>query len=344
MTSPSAEPPGAEKRPVVLLPFASESKSRRDVEDVFSAVDFVAAVLLDKGFLPLPFPVSPEGLSRPSSLTGKLLETKPLCVFNLFEGFSLDSGAEHRFRKLLEDLNLPCTGNPASVLKICLCKKECASFLKTRGIPVPRGVALYPGDGPEQAALLPFPIFLKPLQEDGSVGIDAHSLVHDERSLKEALALKLGSFSSGIYAEVYLPGREYSVACLGGDPCRVAGVSVIDYEEEAEILPFLDYGSKWEEDSPGYSLCPKKAVGAPAARAEELALAAGRALGCRGGFRVDLREKEGELFVLDVNPNPDMTPGGGFLRQCRESGLAGGEVILLLLRQALEYHKERDER
>lgn len=344
MTSSAAEPPGAEKRPVVLLPFASEPTPRRDVEDVCSAVEFAAAVLENNGFLPLPFPVSPEGLSRPYSLAGDLLTKKPLCVFNLFEGFSRDSGAEHRFRKLLEDLDLPCTGNPASVLRICLSKIECASFLKIRGIPVPPGIALHPGDGPKEAASLPFPIFLKPLHEDGSVGIDAYSLVHDETSLKEALSRKLDSFPSGVYAEVFLPGREYSVACLGGDPCRVTGVSVIDYEDEGEIPPFLDYGSKWEEDSPGYALCPKKAAGATASRAEELARAAGSALGCRGGFRVDLREKDGELFVLDVNPNPDMTPEGGFLRQCRESGLAGEEVILLLLRQALEYHKERDER
>lgn len=344
MTSAAAEPPGAEERPVVLLPFASEPASRRDVEDVCSAVEFARGILGKGGFSPLPFPLSPEGLSHPASLAGEILDKNPLCVFNLFEGFSLDSGAEHRFRKLLEDLDLPCTGNPASVLRICLSKEKCASLLKAKGIPVPPGVALLPGDGPEQAASLPFPIFLKPLHEDGSVGVDAHSLVQDELSLKESLARKLSSFPSGIYAEVFLPGREYSVACLGRSPCSVAGVSVIDYEGEGEILPFLDYGSKWEEDSPGYSLSPKKASGPAAARAEELARAAGSALGCRGGFRVDLREKEGELYVLDVNPNPDMTPEGGFLRQCRESGLGGEEVILLLLRQALEDHKERDER
>ena len=196
MTSATAEPPGAEKRPVVLLPFASEPTSRRDVEDVRSAVEFAAAVLENKGFLPLPFPVTPEGLFRHASLAGDILKKDPLCIFNLFEGFSLDSGAEHRFRELLEYLGLPCTGNPASVLKICLSKEECASFLKTRGVPVPPGVALHPGDGPEQAASLPFPIFLKPLHEDGSVGIDSDSLVHEESSLKEALARKLDAFPS----------------------------------------------------------------------------------------------------------------------------------------------------
>ena len=342
MTSAAAEPPGAGKRPVVLLPFAREPAPRRDVEDVCSAVEFAAAVLEKNGFHPLPFPVSPEQLCHPEFFGKTLREEHPFCVFNLFEGFSGDSGAEHRFRELLEDLSLPCTGNPASVLKICLSKEDCASFLKNRGIPVPPGVALHPGDGAAQAASLPFPVFLKPLKEDSSVGIDAFSLIHEESSFEETLARKLNSFPSGLYAEVFLPGKEYSVACLGGDPDRVVGVSVIDYEEQAGILPFLDYGSKWEEDSPGYALCPVKDCGILAAQAEKLARAAGSALGCRGGFRVDLREKDGELFIIDVNPNPDMTPGGGFLRQCRESGLDGEEVILFLLGQALEYHKERD--
>ena len=344
MISAAAEPPGGGKRQVVLIPFVCEPSPRRDVADVRTAVDFAAAVLEKNGFCPISLPVSREQFFNPEGLGKIILENSPLCVFNLFEGFSSDSAAEYRFRQLLEHMNIPCTGNPSSVLKICLSKEKCASALKAKDIPVPPGVALHPGDGTGPAAFLAFPVFLKPLQEDGSVGIDDLSLVREKSSLEEVLAGKLDSFPSGIYAETFLPGREYSVACLGRPPYTVAGVSVINFDRETGLLPFLDYGSKWEEDSPGYALQPEKARGPAAERAAMLAQKAGQALGCRGGFRVDLREKDGELFVLDVNPNPDMTPDGGFLRQCRESGLEGEEVILLLLDQALEYHKERNER
>ena len=68
----------------------------------------------------------------------------------------------------------------------------------------------------------------------------------------------------------------------------------------------------------------------------QLAAAAGRALGCRGYFRVDMRERHGILYVLDVNPNPDITPDGGFLRQCREAGFSDEQTVHTILELAFE--------
>ncbi len=113
-------------------------------------------------------------------------------------------------------------------------------------------------------------------------------------------------------------------------------MSVIDYGKWNAGRPFLDYGSKWDPDSPLYDLVPEPAEEPVKERAKRLASEAGKTLGCRGYFRTDLREKDGTLYVIDVNPNPDMGSGGGFLRQCREGGMEKEDVAARIVKLAIE--------
>ncbi len=322
----------------VALPAAVEPSPRADVADALRGRHFIAAALEAKGYIPLPLDITPDTLRSPGETVERLRSTEACCIFNLFEGFGGESGAEHLFRSLVEETGIPCTGNPSHVLRTCLSKEMCSSILRNADIPVPDGISLRPGFDPEILAGLALPLFIKPLLEDGSVGVDSASLVTDRKELKSILASKLSLFPEGVRVESFLPDSEFSAACIGNDPYNILGVSVIDYEDANAVLPFLDYSSKWDSASPLYDLVPKKAGGALRDSAAKLATAAGRALGCRGYFRVDLRERDGRLFVIDVNPNPDITPNGGFLRQCRESGLSDEETVHTLLELVFEAH------
>ena len=320
---------------VVLLPAAMERSPRTDVADALRGREFVSGILRAHGYAPAPLDVTPEILQSPERIQRLIRSTRTRCVFNIFEGFGCDSGSEHRFRALVEEMAIPCTGNPSRVLQTCLSKETCSRTLKNAGIPVPEGCSLHPGFDPELLASLRLPVFVKPLMEDGSVGIDASSLVREERALLRTVLEKLAVFPRGVRAEEFIPGREFSVACIGNGPYDVLGVSVIDYEETGETR-FLDYDSKWNPASPLYALVPQRAEGAFREKAAQLAEAAGRALGCKGYFRVDMRERHGTLYVLDVNPNPDITPDGGFLRQCREAGLSDERTVHTILELAFE--------
>jgi D-alanine-D-alanine ligase len=328
------EPP--QKSPLILVAAAVEPEARSDVADALEARAWVCCALERAGWAAEAWDITPSLLASPEGVSGHLEKKRASCVFNLFEGFGNDSGAEHRFRSLLEKAGTPCTGNSAAVLETCLCKDAVSSLLRGKGIPVPEGKTLLPGDSLSLLNDLPLPLFLKPLREDGSVGIDGNSLVTDRDDLPLRVGEKLKFFPGGIRAEEFLPGMEYSVSCIGNGPYIVPAVSVIDYGKWNAGRPFLDYGSKWDPDSPLYSLTPEPAEGTLKERAVQLASEAGKTLGCRGYFRTDLREKDGTLYVIDINPNPDMGSGGGFLRQCREGGMEKEDVAARIVKLAIE--------
>lgn len=332
-TSLEGEPP--QRRPLVLVTAAVESGARPDVADALEARAWVRDALEKAGWATADGDITPDLVETPSKGREYLRSSGASCIFNLFEGFGSDSQSEHRFRSMAEAEAIPCTGNPSAVLRTCLSKGETSSILRAGGVPVPGGRTLYEGDIADMPDDLPMPLFLKPLSEDGSVGIDEKSLVMDRGSLGRVLEEKLRQFPGGIRAEEFLPGKEYSVSCLGNGPFTPLGVSVIDYKLWNEGYPYLDYGSKWDPSSPMYNLIPVPVRGGEGKRAERIAVAAGKTLGCRGYFRVDLREKNGKLYVIDVNPNPDMGAEGGFLRQCRERGLERDDVPLRILELAL---------
>lgn len=335
---------GTPKGTVVAIPVALEPDARPDVADVAVARDFVTEALRLLGHTPVPLDISPDLLRDRERLDALLRSTGAGFVFNLFEGFGDDSAAEAAFCSAVEVSGIPYTGNPAHVLELCRSKGDTARLLRSAGLPVPDGVALFPGW--ERRALdgVALPIFVKPLCEDGSVGVHPFSLVRRADELDGTLARMLDLFPEGVLVQPFLPGREYSVSCIGNGAYRAVGVSVIDYDAEGETIPFRDYASKWDPACPLYPLTPAPAGAKDGERASMLALRVGEVIGCRGYFRVDLREKDGTLFILDVNPNPDMTPGGGFMRQCREGGIPGERVVAHLLELALEEHGRRNSR
>lgn len=331
----SSEPP--QKPRTILAAAALEQMGRPDVSDALRTREWISKILKQAGWRVLTADITPKLLSSPERTASLIRSSGAECLFNLFEGFGCDSGAEHRFVTIVEKEGIPCTGNPASVLKACLSKDVTTERLIENEVPVPAGVTLFPGPTPSGLLeKLRFPVFLKPLSEDGSVGIDGGSLVEDAARLEESVLSKLADFPAGIRAEEFLPGSEYSVSFMGNGPYRPVGVSVIDYGNMEGCRNYLDYGSKWDPKSPLYDLTPKKAEGEKARLARELADSAGKALGCRGYFRVDLREKDGMLFVIDVNPNPDLSDGGGFMRQCRESGMSELDTVSAIVELALE--------
>ena len=327
----------------VLVAYTEEQTDREDMVDILRCRDSVFAALQTMDYGAIPFPVRPDDLADMTSLASRLLETSPLCVFNLFEGFSFDSLAEIRFCSLLEMIGLPFTGNGSHTLGKCLNKANAKTILMKKGIPVPRGWVALPGKTPFYTGLKG-PFFIKPCQEDGSVGIDASSMVTEE-DLEEVVSRKLLEFPRGIIVEEFLPGYEFNVGILGNDPYEVQSVSMLDYSKWTQRNPFLGYSSKWDPSDLDFQM-EFVDLGEDFPRLErtriiDTALKAGRALGCSGYFRVDLREKNGKIYVLEVNPNPDINMDSGLARQCRNRGLTYPEMMKSIIRYGLGAFEEK---
>ncbi|HOV28968.1 MAG TPA: ATP-grasp domain-containing protein [Synergistales bacterium] len=318
----------------VLIAVGLERTDRPDVLDTLRCVESVKAVFAGRGLPVEPLYVRSEDFPGLDRVRETILSGSPLKIFNLFEGFSGDSGKEVTFASMLEKLRVPFTGNPSVALEMCLDKAKAKQRLARRGILVPRGVFLQRLEGAPWKGLN-FPLFVKPCFEDGSVGVEKDSLIQDAEGIEALLRMKLAGFPRGILLEEFIPGKEFSVGFLGAPPYEVLGVSMIDYSLYSGSLPFLHYGSKWDPQCTEFhEILPVLEEGiAPSLRERlvDTARKAGEALGCRGYFRVDLREREGRLYVLDVNPNPDLNEDSGFARQGRKRGYSYPEVVERIL-------------
>jgi len=321
----------------VLIAVGLEATGRADVLDVLRCTQSLESVFKGMGVPVEKLYVRTEDFPRLDRVREAISSRLPARVFNLFEGFSSDAGTEISFARMLENLGVPFTGNPSKTLAKCLDKDGAKRLLERNAIPVPRGIFLRDLEGRPWSGL-DFPLFIKPCFEDGSVGIERDCLVRKEESLERILRQKLDEFPKGIILEEFIPGREFNVGFLGAPPYEVLGVSMIDYSRYSGRVPFLHYDSKWDPScaefheimpvlEEGIASCLRK-------RLVDTARRAGEILGCRGYFRVDLREREGFPYVLDVNPNPDINEDSGFSRQGRNGGYSYPQVVERILAYA----------
>ncbi len=321
----------------VLVVTAKEETERSDVLDVLRCRNSVVDALSSNGYNVGILEITKEDINHLNRLEAKILRHDPDCIFNLFEGFSDDSTKEVSFAIFLESLKIPFTGNGSMALYASLDKFLAKQLLVMEGVPVPRGV--YLKHSVDNTMNLPCPAFIKPRFEDGSVGIDEASLATSKEELNKVLPHKLSAFPAGIIVEEFLEGREFNVGLVGVPPYEVVGISMIDYKDYPDVMPFLDYRAKWDTNSPGYKISPENPKIISDVAKERLiwiAKRAGITLSCRGYFRVDLREKDGRLYVIDVNPNPDLNVDSGLANQSRRSGLSYEALVSYLVEIALK--------
>ncbi len=313
-------------RPLHLIHNLGNAARSEDAAEraILEAVEAMDATLRNSGW-----DVRRTALVPPYSGAFSALEQlePDIVVFNLFEGFPDDQESEVQVRLLLDRLGFRVTGCPALAMHIGLHKAIAKQVLHGAGIPVPGGlVARRPADL-EGELPAPFPLFLKPAADDASHGIGPESVVRDRGALLRQGRLMLGRHPGGVLVEPYLEGREFNCGVVDGpDGLEALPPSLVDYSRMPEgHPPILTFEAKWAPGSEVYlkspTVCPAPVEPATVRRVQALALASARAVGIRGYGRVDLREDGvGNLLVLEVNPNPDISPDAGLAKQARARG------------------------
>jgi D-alanine-D-alanine ligase len=259
-------------------------------------------------------------------------------IFNLAESFRGSSALEPAIAWLYEVERKAYTGAHASALERCLNKSVTRALLREAGVSVPEGRTIRSADEPLRD--LPYPLFLKPAQEDASHGIDLGSVVRDEDAARARVASLLARFGGAVIAEAWIDGRELNVSILDdGTTLQVLPPAEIDFSSFPAGAPrVLTYAAKWDESSDEFRGSPSVAAtldDALRARVEATALAAFRALGLRGYGRVDLRvDAQGTPFVIDVNPNPALAPDAGLALAAGRAGLDYGALVERIAHEA----------
>ncbi|MCS7113446.1 MAG: ATP-grasp domain-containing protein [Nitrososphaerota archaeon] len=261
----------------------------------------------------------------------------PDVAVNLCEGAFGHSMYEMNVAALLELLRVPYTGSDPLTLALARDKGMSKDIFRARGIPTPE-YRLLKGIS-DWDFKLGFPLIVKPAAEDASIGLTRRNFVRCLDELKDVVERIVERYDQPALVEEYIAGRELNVAFIGGDDPMILPISeiVFEFEDEPRIV---DYYAKWVKGSYEYErtkpVCPAPLDEEEKARVEDTASKAYKALRCRDYGRVDIRLRSGVPYVLEVNPNPDISPDSGFVRSLNASGIRYEEFIAMIISYALE--------
>jgi D-alanine-D-alanine ligase len=256
---------------------------------------------------------------------------QPDVVFNLCEAFGEVSAGEFGVAALLDLLRIPYTGSGALALAIALNKPLAKALFVARGIPTPGFTVCE--SMPAKMPTLKFPWMLKLAGEDASLGITTDNVVFDNASAIRRLQQLFDEFRAPVLVEEFVDGREFTVPLLDGRPLLV---EEIEFDVEPRIVSFR---GKWDEGSAEYAgtrpvFAPQIDDG-PRREMLRLAVDVAEVIGLVDYARVDFRmDGAGRLFVLEGNPNPDITPGSGYRRALDAVGISYSQFIATLLDKA----------
>ena len=329
-------------------PYPSRYDAAGEEKAVLGVLDAVTAV--HQALLELDYDVTRLTLVPPIKSSRKRIRALDADVaFNLFEGFCGHPETEAMVPEALSELGIPCTGCPGTVLRLALDKAKVKVLLKAAGIPTPDFQLLNPQI--MHMFQLGYPCIVKPCSEDASHGLSEASVVTNSASLEKQVQLISESYGGGAIVEEFIDGREFNATVLGNSRCTMLPVSEIVYSLPSEKPRILTFAAKWEPDSLYFqgtrAVCPAEISAEERELISKTALAAFHLLGCQGYARVDMRMgKKGRLNIIEVNPNPDISPGAGAARQAEVAGMNYTQFIEKIVQLALEkeYRDDQDTR
>lgn len=272
------------------------------------------------------------------NITGILLK-KPDAIFNLVESIEGISSLEAYNAGIYELLNIPYTGCGPQTLGNCLNKNLTKQILKSFNLNTPSSFVLSEGEKLTQKTFpLNFPVITKLLKEDASIGISENSVASSFAELKKQISFLMKHYHQDILIEEYIDGREFNVAVLNG---TVLPISEILFTGLPSGLPkIVTYEGKWIAESVYYKhttpKCPAKISKRLKKLLESTALAAFDALECRDYARVDIRVNKNNVpYIIEVNPNPDISTESGFFRAASAAGYSYDSMLKCIIDCAL---------
>jgi D-alanine-D-alanine ligase len=270
----------------------------------------------------LGYRVTPIDVDR--DIAAALAQVKPDIALNVLHG---RPGEDGTLQGVLEILGIPYTHSGVLASALAMQKDMAKELFRTAGVPVPEGVVASRFEA-ARAHLLPPPYVIKPIAEGSSVGV--YIVTEEHEHPPQELYRQDWAYGDRVIVEKFIPGKELTCAILGEEPLGVI--------EIVSATRFYDYEAKY---APGGSkhLLPAPISSFVYQQARRLALAAHRALGCRGVSRADFRyddriEGTGGLVCLEVNTQPGMTETSLVPELAAHAGISFDELVKWMVEDA----------
>lgn len=253
----------------------------------------------------------------------RALDPRPDAVFNALHGRFGEDGA---IQGVLDWLAIPYTHSGVRASALAMDKAAAKAVFAAAGLPVPRGQVVDLA-ALEHADPLPLPYVIKPINEGSSVGVE----IMREGGNRRAAVAASWTFGAEALVEEFIPGRELTVAVMGERALAVTEITAANGD-------FYDYEAKYA-DGGSRHVIPAAIHPDIYARALDVALAAHRALGCRGATRSDFRYDDtkgepGRLVLLEVNTQPGLTPTSLLPEQAAHLGMSFPQLCAWMVEHA----------
>lgn len=270
-------------------------------------------------------------------------EWKPHIAFNLLEEFDGVAVYDQNVVSYLELLKVPYTGCNPRGLMLARDKGLSKKIFHYHRIPSPEFAVVPIGRPVRRPKNLPFPLIVKSVSEEASLGISQASIVEDDERLRERVAFIHHSVGSGAIVERYIEGRELYIGVMGNRRLQVFPVweLVLDsLPEEARRIATarVKWSGKYQSK---YGITSREAQDLPQATIKELhhvAKRVYRALRLSGYARIDLRlDEHGKAYVLEANPNPQIAYGEDFADSAEHAGVSYDVLLQRILTTGLKW-------
>ena len=274
-------------------------------------------------------------------LLAKLADFQPKLVFNGCEGFRKNARHEYGIAALLDMYGYRYTGSSPTALLVARNKSLTKKVLAYHGIRVPAFAEFHEGDKLVRPSELRFPLIVKPLLEDASIGIAQASVVEDDASLSQRIEFIHTKYHQAAIVEELVEGREVYVGLLGNDTLEVLPLTEMTFgEPETAEHRIATYKAKWDEDyrkkKKIKNVFAKGVSEESTRRIGEICSTAFHALWLQDYGRVDVRlAHDDEVYVLEVNPNPFIAAEHEMAEAAEKAGLKYNAFIQRIVDEAL---------
>lgn len=273
----------------------------------------------------------------------KLREFRPHIAFNMLEEFHGVAVFDQHVASYLELMKQPYTGCNPRGLMLAHDKALSKKILLYHRIPTPRFTVFERGRSVKPPRRHAYPLLVKSVIEEASLGISNNSIVRDPEQLQKRVSYIHDEFKTDALVEEYIEGRELYVGVLGNRRLQTLPVWEMLFEKMPEDVPRIATARvKWDEAyQKEMGIVTQEAGGLDKSKREaiwRLCKRVYRVLCLSGYARMDLRmTDDGRVYVLEANPNPNLSYGEDLAESAEKAGVSYSQLIQRILSLGLSY-------
>jgi D-alanine-D-alanine ligase len=310
-------------------------REKHDFEEIYEALEKL-------GYEP-----SYQVLDGEDKTLTALAKSEADIFFNLVESYAGDDTKEMQVAGYLDLLGRPYTGAGPQGLCLAQDKAIAKKLFAFHGIRTPYFATCYHGEL-EHSHDIGFPLIVKPVSEDGSLGIDKDAVVESVKDLMQRIHYVQEEFECPALIEEFIEGREIYAGILGNQRPEVLPLVELDLSKLPAGMPKVAGTEvKWDKESEAYKVTKSAPVEdldeETTRKLQKTAVAAYQILKLRDYGRIDMRlTDKGEVYVIEANPNPWLSSDSEFFMSAKKSGRSYAEMIGEIIESVRHDRRRRD--